>query len=234
MTTIKKDDILKTAQSMDTLWSPLTDEQRQLLTDHIDVRRYKKYDIIFHEGDKPDHLYCLLKGRVKIYKLGVGGRQQIVHMPPLKGFFGYSDGFIADRYTTEAAAVEAVTLCAIPLSVIKHLILHNNTIAVFFIRQLANLLGFTAENMVSLTQKHLRGRLADALLHLKEYYGTEDNGQTLATSLIREDLANLSNMTTSNAIRTLSAFADEGLISIEGRKISIMDEPLLRQVSQIG
>ena len=234
MTTIKRDDILKTAQSMDTLWSPLTDEQRQLLADHIDIRHYKKHDIIFHEGDKPDHLYCLLKGRVKIYKLGVGGRQQIVHMPPLKGFFGYSDGFVADRYTTEAAAVEAVTLCAIPLSVIKHLILHNNTVAVFFIQQLANLLGFTTENMVSLTQKHLRGRLADALLHLKEYCGTEDNGQTLATSLIREDLANLSNMTTSNAIRTLSAFADEGLISIEGRKISIMDEPLLRQVSQIG
>ena len=234
MTTIKRDDILKTAQSMDTLWSPLTDEQRQLLADHIDIRHYKKHDIIYHEGDKPQHLFCLLKGRVKIYKLGVGGRQQIVHMPPLKGFFGYSDGFVADRYTTEAAAVEAVTLCAIPLSVIKHLILHNNTIAVFFIRQLANLLGFTTENMVSLTQKHLRGRLADALLHLKEYHGTEDNGQTLATSLIREDLANLSNMTTSNAIRTLSAFADEGLISIEGRKISIMDEPLLRQVSQIG
>lgn len=88
--------------------------------------------------------------------------------------------------------------------------------------------------MVNLTQKHLRGRLAEALLQLKESYGTEDNERTLAISLSREDLANLSNMTTSNAIRTLSGFAGDGLISIDGRKISILDEQQLRKISKMG
>ena len=52
--------------------------------------------------------------------------------------------------------------------------------------------------------------------------------------LSREDVANLSNMTTSNAIRTLSAFASEGLLEINGRKIRILDEERLRRISNIG
>ena len=50
----------------------------------------------------------------------------------------------------------------------------------------------------------------------------------------REDLANLSNMTTSNAIRTLSNFATEKLIIIDGRKIKLIDEERLKKISKIG
>ena len=57
---------------------------------------------------------------------------------------------------------------------------------------------------VSLTQKHIRGRLAESLLILRDTYGFEADGKTLRIPMSREDIANLSNMTTSNAIRTLS------------------------------
>ena len=50
----------------------------------------------------------------------------------------------------------------------------------------------------------------------------------------REDLANLSNMTTSNAIRTLSAFAGEKLVAIDGRKIKFMNLQGLEKISRIG
>ena len=52
--------------------------------------------------------------------------------------------------------------------------------------------------------------------------------------MAREDIANLSNMTTSNAIRTLSTFVAENLISLDGRKIKIIDEEQLRKISKIG
>ena len=41
-------------------------------------------------------------------------------------------------------------------------------------------------------------------------------------------------MTTSNAIRTLSSFAAERVIAIDGRKIKIIDEEKLRRISKIG
>ena len=62
----------------------------------------------------------------------------------------------------------------------------------------------------------------------------EADGYTLSIYLSREDLANLSNMTTSNAIRTLSLFAADKLVLVDGRKIKIIDEERLRQISRLG
>jgi len=58
----------------------------------------------------------------------------------------------------------------------------------------------------------------------------------MPTVLMRtgEDLAHLSNMTTSNAIRTLSGFADENLVEIHGRKIVILDMKQLEEISESG
>ena len=104
----------------------------------------------------------------------------------------------------------------------------------FFIRKLAKALGKSDERTVNLTQKHIRGRLAESILFLKENYGVEGDGCTLSIYLSREDMANLSNMTTSNAICTLSLFAQEKMIAIDGRKIKIINEEALRKTSEIG
>ncbi len=52
--------------------------------------------------------------------------------------------------------------------------------------------------------------------------------------MAREDLASLSNMTTSNAIRTLSTFVTEKIIVVDGRRIKIINEPMLRKISKLG
>jgi len=52
--------------------------------------------------------------------------------------------------------------------------------------------------------------------------------------LSRDDLASMSNMTTSNAIRTLSQFGQEGVVSVDGRKIKILDEEELKKISRLG
>ena len=120
------------------------------------------------------------------------------------------------------------------MSVAKKIITQNNAVSIYFLKELAYYLGMAEESTVNLTQKHIRGRLAETLIHLKENFGLTENGQTLAIAASREDLANLSNMTTSNAIRTLSAFAQEGLVKIDGRHITILDEQQLAKVSEIG
>lgn len=110
----------------------------------------------------------------------------------------------------------------------------NFEIAKFFIRYLSVELGRSDDRTVNLTQKHIRGRLAEALLFLKDSYGLEEDGYTLSIYLSREDLASLSNMTTSNAIRTLSAFANEKLIAIDGRKIKFIADDELKKISKMG
>ncbi|MGL5937244.1 MAG: Crp/Fnr family transcriptional regulator [Phocaeicola sp.] len=222
------------AESIPDLWQLLTAEQREVLMDNFIVQKYKKNETIYCEGETPMHLMALLRGKVKIYKEGVGGRSQIIRVIKANEYFAYRAYFAGSEFVTAAAAFEPCTLLLIPMPTIMDLIRGNNELSLFFIKQLSVDLGVSDERVVSLTQKHIRGRLAESLLFLKDTYGLEEDGFTLSIYLSREDLANLSNMTTSNAIRTLSNFASEKLIAIDGRKIKIIEEEKIKKISRIG
>lgn len=217
------------AESIPDLWQPLTETQREYLAKNFTIQKYKKNETIYCEGETPMHLMCLLSGKVKIYKDGVGGRSQIIRVIKDKEYFAYRAYFAQENFVTAAAAFEPCTICLVPMPVISELIKENTDLAMFFIKQLSIDLGISDERTVNLTQKHIRGRLAESLLFLKDTYGVEEDQCTLSIYLSREDLANLSNMTTSNAIRTLSNFATEKLIIIDGRKIKIIDEERLKK-----
>lgn len=226
--------VLDIAESIPDLWQILTEEQRELLVKNYTIQRFRKNETIYCEGETPMHLMCLLSGKVKIYKEGVGGRSQIIRVMKNQEYFAYRAFFAEENFVTAAAAFEPCTICLIPMPLIMQLLKENNELAVFFIRQLSKDLGVSDERTVNLTQKHIRGRLAESLLFLKDTYGVEEDQSTLSIYLSREDLANLSNMTTSNAIRTLSNFATEKLITIDGRKIKIIEEDKLKKISKIG
>lgn len=222
------------AECIPDVWQTLTETQRERLARNFTVQKFKKNETIYCEGETPQHLMCLLSGKVKIYKDGVGGRSQIIRVIKNKGYFAYRAYFAQEKFVTAAAAFEPCAICLIPMVIIEELIEENVALAMFFIRQLSIDLGISDERTVNLTQKHIRGRLAESLLFLKDTYGLEEDQCTLSIYLSREDLANLSNMTTSNAIRTLSNFAAEKLIIIDGRKIKLIDEEKLKKISKIG
>ena len=222
------------SESIPDLWQLLTPEQRELLNKNYTIQKFKKNETIYCEGETPMHMMCLLSGKVKIYKEGVGGRSQIIRVIKDKEYFAYRAYFAEENFVTAAAAFEPCSICMIPMPFIMDLLKENNELALFFIRQLSVDLGVSDERTVSLTQKHIRGRLAESLLFLKDTYGVEEDQCTLSIYLSREDLANLSNMTTSNAIRTLSNFAAEKLITIDGRKIKIIEEDKRKKISKIG
>lgn len=222
------------SHDMSELWNVLTAEEKRIVTDNFTIHPYKKNQIIYAERDEPEYLWCLLKGKVKMYKSGIGERVQILRLYRPIQMFGYRAYFAEEPYVSSCAAFEASVIGCIPMKVVHNLILGNNGVAMFFIRELSKNLGGSDTKLVNLTQKHIRGRLAESLLLLADNYGMDDDGATLNIYLSREDLANLSNMTTSNAIRTLTSFVTEKLILVDGRRIKIINEPLLRKISKFG
>lgn len=216
------------------LLSELDIQTKQKIIDTTVCISYKKGDLIYKEGDLPSGLHCLLTGKVKVYKEGIGGRQQIVRMAKPIGFIGYRAFFAEEMHIASAEALEDSIVCRIKTELIFDIVRTTPDLAMSIIRALATDLGFSHRRTVTLTQKHIRGRLAEALLVLKETYGYESDGCTLKICLTREDLANLSNMTTANAIRTLSNFASEGIVELDGKKIKVMDKEKLEQVNSMG
>lgn len=222
------------SQDLSELWSVLTPEEKRVVLDNFTIEQFHKNDIIYNEGDPSSHLWCLLKGKVKKFKTGIGDRVQILRLHRPVQYFGYRAHFAGERHLSSAAAFETSSVAKISMDVVESLIKENNDVAMFFIHELARNLGGSDTKIISLTQKHIRGRLAEALLLLMENYGLEDDDATIKIYMSREDLANLSNMTTSNAIRTLSAFVSEKLILVDGRRIKIINEPMLRKISRCG
>ncbi len=216
------------------LWDVLSESEKLYLELNHSTIRYKKNQIIYKEGEKPTGLLCLGSGKVKIYKEGFGGRDQIVRMANPPGFIGYRALFAEENHIATAVVIESCVLFLIKREVIYHLMATNNKLCMNFIRCFASELGFARFRTVTLTQKHIRGRLAESIILLREIYGYEEDGTTLNVTISREDLANFSNMTTSNAIRTLSTFVSENVIEVDGRVIKILEEEKLQRISLLG
>jgi CRP-like cAMP-binding protein len=228
-----KEEVLDFSTNLKEVWRLLSTEERELLRENAVIQHYKRNQQIYAEGEEPTHMMCLLKGKVKIYKEGVGGRSQIIRMIRPIQYFAYRAYFAREHYLTDAAAFEPSVVCLIPMTIVRKIMKDNYQVGMFFVRQLSVDLGIADERTVNLTQKHIRGRLAESLVFLIDSYGLE-NDNTVNIYLAREDLANLSNMTTSNAIRTLSTFVSEKIIALDGRKIKILDEEKLRKISKLG
>ena len=216
------------------IFSTLTPEEKEDLQNHITLAEYKKNEFIFKEGEKPLAFLFMIEGKVIIYKEGVGGREQIIRMTKPLGLIGYRALLADELHIGSAITLEDSIIGVISHEYFYNKLLKNPDFSFKLIQKLARELGFSNMRTVTLTQKHIRGRLAESLLLLKEKYGWENDGATLKVYLSREDIANLSNMTTSNAIRTLSTFAGEKVIAIDGRKIRILDIHKLEKISKLG
>lgn len=216
------------------IFKGLSQKEKEAITQNHTYAIFKKGGHLFFVGDKPRGLICLASGKVKVYKIGVGGREQIIKMVKQQGIIGYRTLFNENIYSFSAAAIEETAICIFDKNTLVKILKKNADLALKFIKVLSDELSASNHRTISLTQKHVRGRMAEALLLLRDTYGLEVDGKTLRVTLSREDLSSLSNMTTSNAIRTLSNMASEGLIKTEKRKIILNDIDGLMRISEAG
>ncbi|PVX52486.1 CRP-like cAMP-binding protein [Balneicella halophila] len=224
-------DALENAKSV---FSPLSSEEKQLLLEQMIAHEFKKGEVIYRVGEKPDGVLYLVHGKAKIAKAGIGGREQIVRMAGVHSFIGYRALFAEEESYASATTLEETFLVQLPFETVVSVIRSNSDFALALLKSFATDLRFAENRTVTLTQKHIRGRLAESLLLLHKEYGVGDDEQTLQVLLSREDVAKFSNMTPSNAIRTLSAFAQEGVIALEGRAIKILNIDELERISRLG
>jgi CRP-like cAMP-binding protein len=216
------------------IFKGLNQKDKETLANQHTLTIIKKGQFVFQMGEKSRGLICLASGKVKVFKEGVGGRGQIIKMVRQQGFIGYKVLFSDNQWPFSAIAIEDSAICIFDKNSFVRIIKKNPDFALKFIKLIADELVISNNRIVSLTQKHIRGRLAESLLILRDTYGYEADGKTIRICMSREDIANLSSMTTSNAIRTLSNFAFEGIIEIKGRRICILENSHLEHISELG
>lgn len=101
------------------------------------------------------------------------------------------------------------------------------------LRLLSNDLKIAERKITNLAYKQVKERLAGAILFLKEKYGLEEDNATLNLSMTRDDLANLVGTATESVIRYLQEMKNEKIITLNKRKIKILNQNALMKVANI-
>ena len=194
---------------------------------------YKTGQLVFHEDSRAVGVYCLNSGKVKLYKVGNDGKEQIVRFVTPGELFGYSSIIGSRAYRLTAEAIEDSIICFINGNIFSELTDKYPEITKTLLKALGHMLNETEERMIAIAQKPVRERLAEALLALCHKFHPEGCKDNNVLNLSREDLANNIGSATETIIRLLSEFREEKLISIEGRRIILKDVRKLKRIANL-
>ena len=195
-----------------------------------DVHDYKKKQMIYAEGQRPTHMYCIVKGKVKAYKAHLDGKEFITGIFGPGDFVGYTALLEDTNYQDSLQVLEDAELIQIPRQEFLQLISNNTGIARQFIKLLARNVADTEENLLNLAYNSLRKKVANGLLQvLDKFRNGQDPAPTIGIS--RENLAHIIGSATESLTRTLSEFKHEKLIDIREGKIYLLNESKLRNLA---
>ena len=198
---------------------------------------YRKGQVIFHENMQPTGLYCLNKGKIKISKHGVDGKEQIVRFVLEGGLLGVRSLLGGRAYSASGTTLEDSIVCYINKKTFFEICIKYPQISQCLMVLLSTLLEEAENKMTTLAQKPVRERLAESLLILNHLFKSEGQCKILndnvTISLSREDLANLVGTATETVIRLLSEFREENLVNISGRSITLLDVEGIKKIGKI-
>ena len=204
-------------------------EDLRKLSEDRKVRNYKKKSHIYLEGDIPNTLLFINKGKVKTYKTNEDGKELITGLHKEGDFIGHIALLQDSSYNESAMALEETEICMVPKQDFFSLLYNNRDVANRFIKMLSDNVKEKEEQLLHLAYDTVRQRVAQALLTLQERY-SGDGGEGKSFSISREDLANMVGTAPESVIRTLSDFKHESLISIEASEIHIVDKDKLSSI----
>ena len=185
-----------------------------------------------HEGARPQGIYCLHNGKVKLYKMGVDGKEQIVRFATNGDMIGYRSILSDEPISASVTALEDTFACYIPKSSFFEVIEENSKFSLNVLKLACHELGEAGKMITSLAQKTVRERLAEIILILNATFGADEEG-FLDIKLTREEIANMVGTATESAIRLLSEMKEEGLIETSGKRIRILNGQKLRQIASV-
>lgn len=191
----------------------------------------KKGEPIFEEGESTNGVYCIKDGVCKMTKLSANGKDQIVKLVKPGELLGQRSMISEEPANLSAIALEDMEVCFVPKSEIMQFFNQNNQFSMYLMKTICGDLKEADDHMVSMAQKSVKERLAETLIYLEDNFGKNDDG-SLRIQLSREELAGMIGTATESCIRLLSELNKSGHISLEGKKISILDKNKLKRLAE--
>ncbi len=218
---------------MNSLFVGLDTAQLSELLKHKSCSSFKKGQYIFSENGLPQGLYCVNSGKIKLSTAGIDGKEQILRLAKAGDLLGYRSLIASERYSSSAVTLEDSSVCIIDKEYFNTAIITNHILLFELLKKISIDLKLAEEQIVSLSQKNVRERMAEALLFLKATYGFTIDCATINVAMSREEIADYVGTSTESAIRLLSEFNQDRIIELSGKKIKILNLPLLIKTANL-
>ena len=203
------------------------EEVRQI----VDYRNYTKAETVFLEGDPGIGFYVVAKGQVKIFKLALDGKEHILHIIGPGEPFGEVAVFAGRSFPANAEALADSRLLFFPRNGFVSLISRNPSLAMKMLAVLSMRLRQFAVQIENLSLKEVPGRLASYLIFLTN---EQENTAAVMLPISKGQLASLLGTIPETLSRIFAKMAGQGLITVNGREINILDPVGLEEISIQG
>jgi CRP-like cAMP-binding protein len=190
----------------------------------------KKGEVIIKEGDPVSGVYFVISGNVKVHKHW-GDKELILRFANDGAIFGHRGiSSSISTYPISATALETTKLCFVDIDFFKTTIKVNQEFAYGLLMFYADELHASEKKMRNLALMSGKGRLAVAILGLRDQFGLDAEG-FLNLALSRQDLAAFTGATYETVFRTMNELLAEKLIIVKGKQIGILNEAGLIDLS---
>ncbi|WP_338768548.1 Crp/Fnr family transcriptional regulator [Bernardetia sp. ABR2-2B] len=194
---------------------------------------YKRGQNLFYEGSRAIGIHCIYEGKVKLTKLGVDGKEQIVKIASDGEILGYNSLLSQQPYNVSAEALDEAIVCFVPNSTFLDIIDDNKDFPRRMMQVMAKDTQDMEQRLTNWMQKSVRERLAEVLLLLHNRYPNKENVEVIDIRLSREEIANLVGTATESAIRYLSELNTDKIIELKGKEIRILNKEKLIRIANI-
>ena len=208
-------------------------EVKQSIMESSDHKVYKKGEMIFSPGDCFDYLFVVNKGRVKLSKISVMGKEQILKILEVGDFAGELALFKDTVMTNFAEAMEKTEICIIKNAKINEIIVQRPEIALKFLEKYTERIQQSEEIIEQIGLREVEQRIANYLVSEVEKNNIKGKNKEYVINLpvTKSVLSSMLGTTKETLSRKLSLLQDGGLIRLEGqRKIIITDMENLRDI----
>ena len=206
------------------LWRGLPAEQLDVLAKVAIAQTYRKGEIIFLQGDEGRGFFVVISGKVKVFKSSPEGKEQILELFAPREHFAEVPAFDGQCFPASAAALEKTEVLFFPRTIFLELLQQHPTLAVNMLAIFARHLRHFAKLIEDLSLKEVPGRLAAYLLYLSERQAALS---AVELDMTKGQLAAFLGTIPETLSRVFAKLSQDGLISIHGSKISLLNRERL-------
>ena len=225
---------LRSALEAVPLFRDLEPDDLTMLVGTVRARRFRKGEVIFHQGDPGDALHIILTGRVKISSPSDSGVEAILATLRPGEFFGSLALLDGEPRSATATAIEVTETLVLPRDRFRQLVSDVAAIRDHVFAELAHELRRLTNHVEELHFLDIAGRLAARLTRLAEEQGipSDDREIRLDGPITQSELAAMVGSTRQSVNKLLGYLVDDGLIRIERDAIVIVDLAALQQAAR--